>query len=65
MPGMEGIETIRELRRDGPTAPIIAISGGSDPIYLRAAARLGATASPEKPFSANDLLALVHNLLAG
>jgi CheY-like chemotaxis protein len=65
MSGMGGIETIRELRRDDPAVPIIAISGGSDPIYLRAATALGATASLEKPFSAGDLLALVDRLLAG
>jgi DNA-binding NtrC family response regulator len=65
MPGMEGIETIRMLCRDGPEVPIIAISGGSDPIYLRAATALGATASLEKPFAADELIALVAKLLAG
>jgi len=63
MPDMEGIETIRALRAEGPTVPIIAISGGSDPIYLRAATALGATASLEKPFAAADLLVLVAELL--
>jgi DNA-binding NtrC family response regulator len=64
MPDMEGIETILSLRRDNPTLPIIAISGGSDPVYLRAASGLGATASLEKPFSADRLLALIEGLLA-
>jgi len=63
MPDMEGIETIRALRTEGPVVPIIAISGGSDPIYLRAATALGATASLEKPFAAAELLALVAELL--
>ena len=48
---MEGIETIVSLRRDNPELPIIAISGGSDPVYLRAAASLGATAALQKPFA--------------
>jgi CheY-like chemotaxis protein len=63
MPDMEGIETIRELRRDRPTVPIIAISGGTDPIYLKAAVKLGATASLGKPFTRDELLALVDRML--
>jgi CheY-like chemotaxis protein len=63
MPDMEGIETIRALRLEGPTVPIIAISGGSGPNYLRAATELGATASLEKPFAAEELLAAVRELL--
>ena len=63
MPDMEGIETILSLRRDNPTLPIIAISGGSDPVYLRAAASLGATAALRKPFSRHSLLDLVEGML--
>lgn len=63
MPDMEGIETIVSLRRDNPAVPIIAISGGTDPVYLRAASGLGATASLEKPFQPDRLLALVEGLL--
>jgi CheY-like chemotaxis protein len=64
MPDMEGIETIRALRGDDPTIPIIAISGGI-PAHLRAATALGATATLEKPFTDEALLALVDGLLAG
>jgi DNA-binding response OmpR family regulator len=64
MPDMEGIETIVSLRRDDAMLPIIAISGSSDPVYLRAASGLGATASLEKPFHAARLLALIDGLLA-
>lgn len=63
MPQMEGIETIRTLRRDHPTLPIIAISGGSDPIYLRAASALGATGVLRKPFSPQSLLDLLGTML--
>lgn len=63
MPGMEGIETIVNLRRDNPNVPIIAMSGGSDPLYLRAAARLGATGSLKKPFTSRSLLELVDAML--
>jgi DNA-binding NtrC family response regulator len=64
MPDIEGIETILTLRRDAPDMPIIAISGGSDPLYLQAAAKLGASAALEKPFAADDMLDLVAGLLA-
>lgn len=64
MPEMEGIETIRELRRNGRPVPILAISGGTPPVYLRAAAELGATAALPKPFAADALLSTVNELLA-
>ena len=64
MPDAEGIETIQELRRDAPTLPILAISGGSNhSLYLRAAIKLGATASLGKPFGNDDLLRVVAILL--
>lgn len=63
MPDMEGIETILTLGQDGGTVPIIAISGGSDPIYLKAATGLGAAASLKKPFAAKELLGVVDGLL--
>ena len=65
MPDMDGIEVIRILRGEGAEIPIIAISGGSDPLYLRAATALGATASLKKPFSPEQLTLLVTTLLAG
>jgi CheY-like chemotaxis protein len=63
MPEMEGIETIRELRRNGPAVPILAISGGATPLYLHAAAELGATAALPKPFATDALLSTVNELL--
>jgi len=64
MPGMEGIEMIQQLRRDFPAIPILAISGGSHhAVYLRAANALGATAVLEKPFSPDEFLSVVAELL--
>jgi CheY-like chemotaxis protein len=59
MPGREGLETIRELRRKYPTMPVIAMSGGMgiaglDP--LRIAALLGASQTLAKPFRIDQLL---------
>lgn len=66
MPGMEGIETIREIRRESPGTKIIAISG-SDPHqrahYLKAAQELGADAVLAKPWRVAELLATVDRLL--
>jgi CheY-like chemotaxis protein len=65
MPNMEGIETIRELRREAPTLPILVISGdpGSD-LYMQMAKLLGAQAALAKPFRQADLLRAVEALLA-
>src|SRR5216684_338233 len=63
MPDMEGIEMIRELHREAPTIPILAISGGGPAVYLRAATGLGATAALAKPFGAAELLSVVAGLL--
>jgi DNA-binding response OmpR family regulator len=62
MPETEGIEIIRELRREDPGVPIIAVSG-SNPIYLGFATRLGAAAGLRKPFSVDELLTTVSALL--
>jgi len=66
MPEKEGLETIEELREYDPDLKIIAISGGGsfDPrIYLNIAENLGAMRSLVKPFSREELLATVKELL--
>ena len=63
MPGMEGIELIRELRRQTKTTPILAISGCGPPLYLRAATDLGANSALAKPFGAAELIEIVDQLL--
>jgi DNA-binding response OmpR family regulator len=65
MPDSEGIETIRKLQQEAPAIPILAISGGGYEVYLRAAMALGATAALAKPFSADELLTTVEELLNG
>jgi CheY-like chemotaxis protein len=66
MPNKEGIETVRELRRDAPQVPILVISG--DPgsaLYMEMAKLLGAHASLAKPFRYAELLRAVADLLPG
>jgi DNA-binding NtrC family response regulator len=66
MPGIEGIETIKEMRTLRPEAKIIAISGGGlmgrkDVLHL--ASRMGAIETLEKPFEADQLEMIVKRNL--
>ena len=67
MPGKEGVETILELRREFPTLPIVAISGGgrnASRDYLDIAIRLGARLTVAKPFTRQEILEAVRLSLA-
>jgi CheY-like chemotaxis protein len=68
MPHKEGIETIRELRRQFPGAKILAISGGGKQSGLEPplteAKLFGAHDILAKPFTPQELLAVVSAALA-
>jgi CheY-like chemotaxis protein len=64
---MDGLETIRILRRSEPKVKIIAMSGYAfreglvgAPDYLQIAVELGAAAPLRKPFTAGELLEVVE-----
>ena len=65
MPEQEGLETIRELRREFPGVKIIAISGaagqGFDALY--AARKLGARRTLTKPFDLEAFVGAVKEVL--
>lgn len=66
MPEKDGLEVIRELRRECPTVKVIALSGGSRKIHFDAldvAKRFGALSTLEKPFELKELLATVDTAL--
>lgn len=68
MPDKEGLETIRELRRDFPALPIIAMSGGvyhGTMDFLALAKVLGAAQTLPKPFTMTRLLTAVNEVLGG
>jgi PAS domain S-box-containing protein len=66
MPGRDGLEFIRDLRTEGRSTKIIAISGGGrsqQTDLLKAAAVFGAARTLSKPLALADLVAAVHDLL--
>lgn len=67
MPGMGGIEAITKVQKSWPYTGIIAISAGygesmSQNHALEAASKVGAHATLNKPFKAEDLCLLVDSL---
>ena len=66
MPEMDGIELIREVKRNRCDLPIIAMSGGGSTNFqslLRYCGALGADRTLAKPFRASELIGLVQDLL--
>lgn len=66
MPVMEGFQTIRELRRLKPDAPIIALSAGARAgrhDFLDVARQLGAWEVASKPCDPDDLIARIERCL--
>ncbi len=68
MPEKEGLETIREMRKEQSQLKILAMSGGgkiSADNYLDTARIFGASGIIEKPFSQSRILSIVQELLNG
>ena len=65
MPGQGGLQTIDQLRRRGPKAKIVAVSGASaGTLDIKShAVALGADRFLQKPFEAATLVTLVATLL--
>jgi DNA-binding response OmpR family regulator len=66
MPGLDGLEVIRALRRESPNVSVIAMSGGAfggAMDLLSVARRLGAMEILRKPFTRRELLDAVGPLL--
>jgi len=64
LPGMSGLELQRRLQSEGDLLPVIFISGQGDVASVRAAMRGGCLDFLEKPFSEQELLALVQKAVA-
>lgn len=71
MPGMDGLETIRQVHRHKPGLPIVIMSGLSfasasaaqPPDFLAMAGKLGAVGNLKKPFRPRELLEVVNEAL--
>jgi len=66
MPGLDGIETLRQIRKEFPQVKVIVISGGDSTGTLdmrRDAEFLGAVRSLAKPFTTTELVGLVEEVL--
>ena len=75
MPRKEGLETMQEIRKLSPDTPIIATSGSyrsalssfddNQPNYLKMAEEIAGARTIKKPFSWDEMLALIHECLSG
>jgi CheY-like chemotaxis protein len=67
MPEEDGLKVIMKLREIKPSIRVVAISGGGKAgpgSYLNLAKALGADAVYSKPFSVNDLIDKIEELLS-
>jgi two-component system response regulator FixJ len=64
MPGMDGIELVRELSRRRVSLPVVLISGHADVAMAVAAIKAGAEDFIEKPVDDAQLLAAINRSLA-
>ena len=65
MPGMDGFEAIRKLRRKAPRARILVLSAVEQERLKSDLAALGVEAVIPKPFKPRDLVKTVKHLLDG
>lgn len=63
MPEQEGIETIKQLRRDHPQVKVIAMSGAFGGEYLQIAGFLGANRTLTKPIRMETAILAVKEVL--
>jgi CheY-like chemotaxis protein len=66
MPGQDGIETLRQIRKQFPAVKVIVISGGDSTGMLdlrHDAELLGAVKSVSKPFNAREIVDAVSGVV--
>jgi CheY-like chemotaxis protein len=51
MPGLSGVDLLKEIRRDNPELPIVVVTGWAGPQDLDEVRRLGVTDIVEKPWA--------------
>lgn len=66
MPGLDGIQTLRQIRKQFPQVKVIVMSGGDSTGLLdlrRDAELLGAVTSLPKPFTTHEIVTVVNSVL--
>jgi DNA-binding NtrC family response regulator len=63
MPGTDGLDLVRELRRRNIHMPVILMTGAVDSTYEAQAAQLGAVAFLTKPFESETLVQAIRSAL--
>jgi DNA-binding response OmpR family regulator len=63
LPGIDGFEVLRQLRRAGHGLPVIVLTARDDDVDIVVGLELGADDYMAKPFNPRELLARVHAVL--
>lgn len=64
LPGLSGLDALREMRARRPGLPIVMITGYATTAQEESVLAAGATAFLPKPFDASELLTLVRRVLS-
>jgi DNA-binding NarL/FixJ family response regulator len=62
MPGLNGVETLSEIKRESPQVAVVMITSTPDAEITRKARAAGAAALLKKPFYPSDLDAVLHSV---
>ncbi|MGE5489259.1 MAG: sigma-54-dependent transcriptional regulator [bacterium] len=65
VPGQDGLDVIREIRKNNAAVPIVAFAAGESRVLTLEAARQGATAFLPKPFTHEQLLSAIRTAMLG
>jgi DNA-binding NtrC family response regulator len=63
LPGQDGLETIRELRKSHPHLPILVFTGDTTAALTRDVVQSGGTGFLSKPFTHEQLLRAIHQAM--
>jgi DNA-binding NarL/FixJ family response regulator len=65
MPGRDGLDLIRDIRRDKPETPVLVVSSHAESDYAVRAIKAGASGYVSKSAAADRLIAAVRRVLSG
>jgi len=63
MPGLNGVETLSEIKRQYPATNVIIMTSTTDDVVAERARAIGAAVFLKKPFYPKDIDAILHQLL--